>query len=222
MVLLRKAEEVEHHLGGIVIGEGAHELAGAGRGEVVDEIVHDRPHPGTELVDGVWGEGLADEPAEAVMPLAFVDVEDDVTPHLGHGPVGDALVGQVVGAALAEATVAENGRAFLVAEDGRSQRSLRVPVTLCRVSHGLGVDPEVGGQQIQRGRGRIERARCSGGNGFCGHGSPLVMKPHCASATSGPSARGRRRTGRRVVISRRAREFVRDPADVPAPADGAM
>ena len=109
------------------------------------------------------------------MPVAF-DVEDDVPPHVGQGPVGDALVGQVVGAGLAEPLVVEDGRAVLVAQDSRSQRGLRVPVALRGLSDRLGVDPEVGGQEVQRGRSSIGHARC-GGDGIGGHGSSLVVRP---------------------------------------------
>ena len=195
LLLLGNPEEFGHHLRGIAIGEGAHELAGAGRCEGVDEVVHDRPHPGTELVDGVGCEGPADEAAEAVVPVAF-DVEDDVPPHLGQWPVGDALVGEVVDAGLAEPLVVEDGGALLIAEDGRSQRGLRVPVALRRLSDRLGVDPEVGGQEVQRGRNSIGHARC-GGHGIGGHGSSSSWSgPQCVPAGCRPSARGRRKTGR--------------------------
>jgi hypothetical protein len=95
---------------GIAVGEVAHELACSGIGEPVDEVVHELPHPGSQLVDRHRGERLADQTADTPVGFAF-DVEDHVGPQLGHWAVGDSLAGQVVGAGLTEAAVAEDGGA---------------------------------------------------------------------------------------------------------------
>jgi hypothetical protein len=101
-----------------------------------------------------------------------VDVEDHLRPYLGRFALGDALVGEVGGAGLADAPVVEQFGAVLVAEDDRAERRLGVPVLLGGPLDLGTVDPEVGGEEVEGGRtswqvlsavGAADRSRTRGG-----------------------------------------------------------
>ena len=204
-VLLRRAEQLADDRDRIRLADVDGDVGTAGRGDGIDERVHDLTHERAQAVGGTRRERLADEPAEAGVHVAL-GRQDRLAVAIGELRVVDAVHLEDPARRAVPALVAQHGDDVVVVQHREAERVAGDPTLSCGLGDGAGlfVERQAGIEEVEhrqlelehRSRGRLTHgADCTPGRvRFCqpGRAQTISARRLCSIRRAGLSLRPRR------------------------------